>query len=132
MKRINILLSLLLLIASCSFQNEAEKRLPAYMKSVVADPEQSIEDKTFVWSDDSLCIIEFKLRARNENGGYELTTYQYYLVKGDTAIYEGSNRLPYNVSFQDCLDGETYKPNIKKKYYELARSWGRLWGRRVE
>ena len=131
MKRINVLLLLIVFLWSCSSSNEAERRLPLYMKSIVADPEQTIEDKSFVWNEDSLCIIEFTLRARNETGGYELTKYQYYYVIGDTASYEGECRLPYNSSFQSCLDGETYEPNIRKKYRKLALDWGRLWGRKI-
>jgi len=102
------------------------------MKSIVADPEQSIEDKTFVWNDDSLCIIEFNLRARNKTGGYELTKYQYYYVVFDTATYEGSGRIPYNCTFQDCLEGETRESEIRKKYRELALNWGKFSGRRVK
>ena len=132
MKTIVFFSLLVVLFTSCSFEDKTKRRLPDYMKTVVADPEQSIEDETIIWSDDSLCIIEFNLRARNENGGYELSKYQYFLIKCDKGTFESANLIPNQCSFQHILHGETYEPNIKKLYHEYAESWGKIWGRKVE
>lgn len=89
MKRINIfLLFIVLLFTSCSFKHKADSRLKSYVASVIADPDFSIEEKEFVWDDDSLCIIDFKLRARNAFGGYVLNDYEYVLVRNNGITYE--------------------------------------------
>lgn len=89
MKRINVLLlSLVLIFGACSFKQKADSRIKNYVSSVIPDPDFSIEDKETEWEDDSLCIIDFKLRAKNIFGGYEITDYEYVLVRSNSETFE--------------------------------------------
>lgn len=102
------------------------------MLSVVADPNQSIEDITYLWNDDSLCIMEYNVRAINNTGGYEIKQYQYFYVVGDTASYEGAYVVyPSRSTFQIVLDGETRKDKIHEIYRKYALIWGEGLYRRV-
>ena len=55
--------------------------MDSYIRTVVADPECNIEDKSVVWSNDSICIIRCKIRARNKFGGWVLDDYEYATIK---------------------------------------------------
>ncbi|MBQ7420176.1 MAG: hypothetical protein IJV17_05485 [Prevotella sp.] len=74
------------LLLSCSLEYKAKSRLETYVKSVVADPDFSIEDKEVRWSTDSICIIHYKLRSRNVFGGWELEDEEYVLLRDRSGV----------------------------------------------
>ncbi len=89
MKRIFLLLlTATLLFTACSFKDKAERRLNGYLSSIVADPDFSIEEKEIAYEDGSLCIIQFKLRAKNAFGGYVFSKCEYILSREDDLTYE--------------------------------------------
>lgn len=134
MKRILFLILLFFCLASCTytFEDEAEKRLNIYLRETVADPDYLVENKSVLWSDDSLCIFEFNLRARNEQGGYELKKYQYSIVKSKQGTFECLRDYYKYTSFQYFLNGETRPQKVKEQYYKSAIGRGIVSGREVK
>ena len=96
MKRTVFLLVIISLLGtSCSFEQKAYSRIESYMRDKIADPNLLVEQKETVWNEDGVCIVDFKLRYQNKYGGYELTDYEYILLKNrrDNSLYETAINL---------------------------------------
>ena len=140
MKRNIILLAALaMMMAACSFKQKANSRLKSYVASTIPDPGFSIIEKEYIWDDDSLCIIDFKMRVRNVYGGYEFKNGEYILVRENGVTYEHlintdkklpiySRTLSYirNV-IKNPIEGEYEAELHRESFYEAAKH-----GRRVK
>lgn len=134
MRNINLLFILLLLLSSCSFKHEADSRLNSYVASVIPDPNFSIEDKRVEWDDDSVCIIDFRLRARNAFGGYAMENCEYILVREGEFVYEAlistDDNTPilrrYSSVGYNTGIGDEYNKSVYKTALRVASKKGRI------
>lgn len=87
MKRIRIILIVFAaLLVACSkptLEDKAYDRIRPAVELFVNDPTSAIiQDEKTVYSSDSICVIQFVLKAKNSFGGYVSDRIEYYIKKG--------------------------------------------------
>lgn len=85
MKKINILIfviaSTLLVACSESLESKAKKRVQPITEILVDDPNSLIiQDEEVVLTNDSLCVIQYLAKSKNNQGGYATTEMEYFLI----------------------------------------------------
>ena len=132
-KFIVFLLSMFFLGCSSDLENTAKKQMEKTMHELAKDPESvKISDIKTVFSDDSLCILDFKVTAKNRLGGVESSMFEYVYrtrhVNGEKEIHESWLDLKEKGSLME-LARNYYETkmmdfgNIKEMSPEEKKSW---------
>lgn len=127
MKKIIFILSLVLVLLSCSseMENKAKDQMEKTIKEIAKNPESiKLSNIETVYCDDSICILHFNMIAQNGFGGYSNNKEEYILFKdyndddSTKAIYE---EYIMNID-QDNKEGIEPAMKIAKGIYKIFKT----------